>query len=196
MIDPYLSDSVNRVAGRPRELPIPIKPEEARCDAVICTHDHLDHLDPDTVTKMSEKQFFITTNEGKEKFASLGRNNVAALNVGDSVKVGDFEVTAVFADHTVEAFGVIVKVESKTFYFSGDTLYNEKLFDIAKYAPDATFICINGRLGNMNVNEALTVARQEMAELFQHELRYVCLKLRRSATFCRSHRRWIYYGIR
>ena len=27
MIDPYLSDSVNRVAGRPRILPIPINPE-------------------------------------------------------------------------------------------------------------------------------------------------------------------------
>ena len=50
IIDPYLSDSVNRVAGRPRLLPIPLKPEEIFCDAVICTHDHLDHLDPDTVS--------------------------------------------------------------------------------------------------------------------------------------------------
>ena len=26
--DPYLSDSVNRVAGRPRALPVPINPED------------------------------------------------------------------------------------------------------------------------------------------------------------------------
>lgn len=26
ILDPYLSDSVNRVAGRPRTLPIPMKP--------------------------------------------------------------------------------------------------------------------------------------------------------------------------
>ena len=38
IIDPYLLDSVNRVAGRPRTLPIPIRPEDINCDAVICTH--------------------------------------------------------------------------------------------------------------------------------------------------------------
>ncbi len=160
IIDPYLSDSVNRVASRPRLLPIPIDPKEIKCDAVICTHDHLDHLDPDTVCEMESDQLFVTTNEGKEKLISLGKSNVIALGVGESISVRDFEITAVFADHTVEAFGVIVKAEGKTLYFSGDTLYNEKLFEIKNYAPDYTFICINGRLGNMNVSEALTVARE------------------------------------
>lgn len=160
IIDPYLSDSVNRVASRPRLLPIPIDPKEIKCDAVICTHDHLDHLDPDTVCEMGSDQLFITTSGGKAKLASLGRKNVVALNLGESISVGDFEITAVFADHTVEAFGVIVKAEGKTLYFSGDTLYNEMLFEIKNYAPDYTFICINGRLGNMNVSEALTVARE------------------------------------
>lgn len=159
MIDPYLSDSVNRVAGRPRLLPVPISPEDISCDAVICTHDHLDHLDTDTVSRMSEEQFFITTNGGKEKLEKLGRNNALALNEGESVTVGDFKITAVFADHTVEAIGVIVEADGKKLYFSGDTLYNEKLFGIAKYSPDVSFICINGRLGNMNVTEALAVAK-------------------------------------
>ena len=160
MIDPYLSDSVNRASGKARLLPIPIEPRDLLCDAVICTHDHLDHLDPDTVTAMKESQFFITTNGGKERLAALGRNNVTAIVEGESVKIGDFAITAVFADHTVEAFGVIVKAEGKTLYFSGDTLYNEKLFGIKKYSPDVTFICINGRLGNMNVEEALVTAKQ------------------------------------
>ena len=164
IIDPYLSDSVNRVAGRPRLLPIPIKATDISCDAVICTHDHLDHLDPDTVTEICSEQLFITTNGGKNKLASLGKENVIALGEGESVSVGDFEITAVFADHTVEALGVILRAEGKTLYFSGDTLYNEKLFDIAKYAPDVTFICINGRLGNMNVHEALTVAKKISAK--------------------------------
>lgn len=160
IIDPYLSDSVNRVAGRPRLLPIPLQPADISCDAVICTHDHLDHLDPDTVTEIASKQLFVTTNGGKKKLKSLGKENVIAMNEGESVRLGDFEITAVFADHTVEAFGVIVKAEDKTLYFSGDTLYNERLFDIAKYSPDATFICINGRLGNMNAEEALVTAKR------------------------------------
>ncbi len=160
IIDPYLSDSVNRVAGRPRLLPLPISPAEISCDAVICTHDHLDHLDPDTVTEINPRQLFITTNEGKEKLKGLGKENVIAINEGECISLGDFEITAAFADHTVEAFGLIVRVEGKTLYFSGDTLYNEKLFDIAKHRPDITFICINGRLGNMSASEALTVAER------------------------------------
>ena len=165
IIDPYLSDSVNRVAGRPRILPIPVKPKDISCDAVICTHDHLDHLDPDTAIEIESNQLFITTNGGKEKLKSLGKENVIAINEGESVNVGDFEITAVFADHTVEAFGLIVRVEGKTLYFSGDTLYNERLFEIAKYSPDVTFICINGKLGNMNVEEALTTAREIGAKI-------------------------------
>lgn len=165
IIDPYLSDSVNRVAGRPRTLPIPINPQNISCEAVICTHNHLDHLDPDTVAQINDEQFFITTNEGKVELNKLGKDRVVSLTVGESIVVGDIEITAVFADHTVEAFGLIVKAENKTLYFSGDTLYNEKLFDIAKYCPDITFICINGRLGNMNVNEALITAQRIGAKI-------------------------------
>ena len=169
IIDPYLSDSVNRVAGRPRLLPIPLKPADICCDAVICTHDHLDHLDPDTVTDIASKQLFVTTNGGKERLKSLGKENVVAMNEGESVRLADFEITAVFADHTVEAFGVVIKAEGKTFYFSGDTLYNERLFDIAKYSPDVTFICINGRLGNMKWIEkyfGVDAKKLERAERF------------------------------
>ena len=165
IIDPYLSDSVNRVANRPRALPIPINPQDIKCDAVICTHNHLDHLDPDTVSEIPANQFFITTNEGLSELKKLGRKNAAALNVGDSIKIGDFKITAVFADHTVEAFGLIIEAENKTLYFSGDTLYNERLFDIADYKPDITFICINGRLGNMNVDEALVTAKKIGAKI-------------------------------
>ena len=160
IIDPYLSDSVNRVAGRPRMLPVPIEPESIHCAAVICTHDHLDHLDVDTVVRIDPCQHFITTSEGKEKLHSLGRDNVIVLREGESIRLGALEVTAVFADHTVEAIGVIVRGEGRVLYFSGDTLYNERLFGIAKYTPDVTFICINGRLGNMNAEQALVTAKK------------------------------------
>lgn len=165
VIDPYLSDSVNRVAGRPRMLPVPIMPQNIDCDAVICTHNHLDHLDPDTVKYIKNNQFFITTYEGKNEIQQFGKNNICSLNVGESIKVGDFSITAVFAKHTVEAFGIVVKAENKTLYFSGDTLFSEELFEISKYNPDITFICINGKLGNMNVEEALITANKIGAKI-------------------------------
>ena len=48
-IDPYLSDVVNRVAGRPRMVAPPFAPADLKCDAVICTHNHLDHVDIDAI---------------------------------------------------------------------------------------------------------------------------------------------------
>lgn len=165
IIDPYLSDSVFKASGKARMIPSPIDPKSIKCDAVICTHNHLDHLDPDTVTEIDENQFYVTTAEGVEKLKTLGRFNAKYLPVGDSIDVGDFKITAVYALHSCEAMGVIIEAEGKRLYFSGDTLYDEKLFEIASRKPDVTFICINGKLGNMNVDEALTTARKIGAKI-------------------------------
>ena len=90
----------------------------------------------------------------------MGFSKVKAIKVGDVVNVGNISVKAVYANHTVEAFGLIVKADNMTLYFSGDTLFDEKLFEIKNEKPDMTFICINGRLGNMSASEALTVAKR------------------------------------
>jgi L-ascorbate metabolism protein UlaG (beta-lactamase superfamily) len=132
---------------------------------VICTHNHLDHLGPDTVSQIQDGQFFLTTQEGKNHLEQLGKTKVKALRLGESVTVGDCKLTAVFASHTVEAFGIVVEAEGKTLYFSGDTLYDERLFDVVDYHPDIAFVCINGRLGNMNVSEALHVAKKISAKI-------------------------------
>lgn len=158
LIDPYFSDSVGKRHGRPRMLPVPVV--EMPCDGVFCTHDHLDHLDPETVTQFPETQKFYTTGEGVSTLIELSRNQATAMVPGQTVTVGDFSVAAVFAAHSCEAVGLIVKAEGITLYFSGDTLFDEKLFQIAAYKPDITFICINGRLGNMNCEEALITAKR------------------------------------
>lgn len=159
LIDPYFSDSVGKLHGRPRMLPIPMAQSELPCDGVFCTHNHLDHLDPETAVLFPENQLFYTTADGCQALKDLGRHHCIPLTAGKTVTVGAFTVTAVFAAHTVEAVGLVVRAEGKTLYFSGDTLYDEKLFEIAKYKPDITFICINGRMGNMTTEEALITAR-------------------------------------
>ena len=165
IIDPYLSDIVNEREGFARLLPQPFKPEETEADAVICTHNHMDHLDIGAVPLMPENQFFITTNEGVIKLKELNHTNAISLSVGESVLVGDIEITAVYANHTCEAFGLIIKADDVTAYFSGDTLFDEKLFEISEYKPDITFICINGRLGNMDVKEAIITAQKIGAKI-------------------------------
>ncbi len=47
-VDPYLSDAVERLHGFKRLSLPPISPEDARADLVVISHEHTDHLDPDS----------------------------------------------------------------------------------------------------------------------------------------------------
>ena len=156
-IDPYLSDCVNRVAGRERMVPAPVSARDIKADAFICTHNHLDHVDVDLIEEMNTDgiEFYAPT-DCKETLENLGVKGYNAFDMGSTVKIGDFECSAVYADHTVPAIGVVVKHSGNTLYFTSDTLYNEKL---AKVKCDILFICINGKLGNMNVDEAIKITK-------------------------------------
>ena len=157
-IDPYLSDVVNRVAGRPRMVKAPVAPEELKSDVVICTHDHLDHVDIDAIPLMKKDNMrFLAPTDAKEKLLECGVSDYVPFDEGARFSVGDFSLEAVFADHSVPAVGVIVRHKGVTLYFSGDTEYNEKLHALKDKNIDVMFICINGRLGNMNVDEAVAL---------------------------------------
>ena len=165
LIDPYLSDAVERVANRPRMVPALLDPAKINVDAVFCTHDHLDHLDSDAIEQMPDTNTFYTTCGGVTHLQSLGKSCVHPMKEGARAQVGSFLVAAVFADHTVEAIGLVVEAEGKKLYFSGDTLFHEKLFQMADHSLDAAFLCINGKLGNMNLEEALVVAEKINAKV-------------------------------
>ena len=159
-IDPYLSDVVNRVAQRPRMIDAPFKPEDLKSDVVVCTHNHLDHVDIDAIPLMKkESMLFLAPSDAESTLLECGVINYQSFNEGKIVNIGDFELEAVFADHSVPAVGVIVKNSGITMYFSGDTEYNEKLEELKKYNIDIMFICINGKLGNMNVQDAVKLTK-------------------------------------
>jgi len=157
LLDPYLSDVVNRVANRPRMVEAPFLAKDFSGDAVICTHDHLDHLDPEAITDFDKKMLFIAPPMCEAHLKDLGCKNINLLTVGDSIKIGDFTITAVLAFHTVEAFGVLIDWKDYRLYFSSDTIYDNRLEEMKKFNPDIMFICINGKLGNMDVDEAVKI---------------------------------------
>lgn len=151
-IDPYLSDCVKRIAGRERMRKRFVEPQDLQSDIVICTHNHLDHLDIDAIPLMNlDKITFYAPSDCKSKLLELGVKHYMSFNEGDTFEAGEFKVAAVFAKHTVPAIGVLVEHKGKRLYFSGDTLYDKKLEQIK---CDYMFVCINGKLGNMNVDEA------------------------------------------
>lgn len=159
LIDPYLSDVVNKVANRPRMIAPPFEAKDFGGDAVVCTHDHLDHLDVEAVPDFDKSITVIAPSSCEQKLKELGREKIKILHVGESVSVGDFTLTAVPAFHTVEAIGILLQWKEYKLYFSSDTLYDSRLEEMRQYKPDILFICINGKLGNMNVSEAVQVTK-------------------------------------
>lgn len=157
-IDPYLSDAVNRVAGRARMVDAPFEPQELNADAVICTHNHLDHVDADAIPLMKkDRMTFYAPSDCRDIMAELRVKNYIAFDKGAVAQIGDFTIEAVFAAHTVPAIGVVVTYTGKRLYFTGDTYYHENLKEIP---CDCLFVCINGKLGNMDVNDAIKLTRE------------------------------------
>ena len=159
-IDPYLSNAVDRVAKRGRMVNAPFLPQELVCDILICTHNHLDHLDVDAIPLMNkENMIFLAPSHAEQTLAECGVINYIPFDEGAKFSLGAFGLTAVFADHSVPAIGVLVKHGDLTLYFSGDTEYNERLCELKDKAIDVTFICINGRLGNMSAEDAVRLTK-------------------------------------
>ena len=153
IIDPYLTDVVFNVAGRKRQRPVPVEPEDVKADVVVCTHNHLDHIDTEAIPRMKkDNMLFLAPSDCEEVLKNLGVTKYKSFDEGDSLKIGDFEIIGVYANHTVPATGVLIKHSGQSLYFTGDTLYDEKL---TQTKCDILFICINGRLGNMSVMEAI-----------------------------------------
>ena len=159
-IDPYLSNVVDRVAKRGRMVKAPFAPEELKSNVTVCTHNHLDHVDIDAIPLMKkENMIFLAPAHAKETLIECGVTNYVPFDEGAVYQIGDFKLTAVFADHSVPAIGLIVEHGEYSLYFSGDTEYHERLCELVSKNIDLMFICINGKLGNMNVDEAVKLTK-------------------------------------
>ena len=159
-IDPYLSDVVNRLAGRARMVEAPFSPEDLFADAVICTHNHVDHVDIDAIPMMKKDAMtFYAPSDAKETLLSLGVNNYCHFDENDRYEIGNFTIEAVYACHSVPAIGVLIHHGDLTIYISGDTEYDEKLETLKDKKIDIMIICINGKLGNMNVSDAVKLTK-------------------------------------
>jgi len=166
-VDPYLSDSCTRVYGFERMVPIPMAPEEVRADLILFTHDHLDHLDPDTILALSD--------ECAAKFVGptccvhhlleikIDRNRIVELNRGETKILEGIEISAVHAEHTEFSVGYVLSFNGIKVYISGDTGNHPKLKEIAKFHPDVVLIGANGKpkgkYCNLDENQAAILTK-------------------------------------
>lgn len=76
----------------------PVKPEEFKVDYIFCTHDHLDHTDPSTLSKISEhssKTVFLGPPESHDRFLSIGipQARARSLKANETVEIAGFKIT-------------------------------------------------------------------------------------------------------
>ena len=167
VIDPYLTDSVERLSGYKRLMMPIVSPDALDVDIYLCTHAHDDHLDVDAAPEIMKNPETILI--GPSSVTSICRSlgiateRMVEVETSQACQIGDYIITAVYADHgDLEpcAMGFVVENGGVTLYFTGDTAYRpEQMAAAFKMHPDVVILPINGEFGNLNAEEAALVAR-------------------------------------
>ena len=187
-IDPYLSTYAERITkGKPNEHvrinPAPMKPEDVtHADIVFCTHDHADHIDPESIpiiAAQSPGACFVVPEFARETMRSFGIDDhrIHTMKGDDELRLNDIHVYAVPAKH--EQFdrdpqkgypylSYVIKIEGMTVLHAGDSIaYDGQVERLKKHKIDLAFVPINGRddfrhkldfEGNFTCEEAIQFA--------------------------------------
>lgn len=158
IIDPYLSNSVSYH----RLVEIPIKPEDIKASFLLSTHDHLDHADPETLIKIKKAQRFIGPSSVCKHYKKLGipEQKIIEINRNEEKTFKNIKIMATFTRHTEDSVGYVLKLSSTVIYITGDTEYDEKLKEVSRFNPEIMITCINGKLGNMGIEEAALLTKE------------------------------------
>ncbi len=187
--DLYLSNCVYELTGTgERNYPSPIQAEDIKdADYYFISHEHLDHLDPDTIEKVSKaspQAMFLCPfphihmlkelNIAEERIIGAKAHSKIAL----PLESGEIEIMPIPEKHEeynlIEGnhgtLGYVVKHDNMQFYYAGDAIADKELAeDLKSYGPmNIMFLPINGHdwrrfdsdiMGNMNYREALDLCR-------------------------------------
>ena len=172
MVDPYLSNSVEKVEPlNYRRVPVKEEFLSVTPDVMIFTHDHLDHYDPETapifLERKEKRMTVLSPSSVWQKARAFKAHNNVLFNRGTSWTEYGFRFTAVKAEHSdVHAIGVLIEEldTAKIFYVTGDTLYNEAIFADLPENIDIIFLPVNGVGNNMNEEDAVRFFKKSGAK--------------------------------
>jgi L-ascorbate 6-phosphate lactonase len=163
-IDPYLTDSAGKGSpGFSRRVPVPIEPEDLKVDILVVTHDHLDHLDPETIARYPHREStsFVAPRFAAGKLIALGvpESRITKVDVGETGEVNGVAITGVFALPTgpdaLDTTGYLVTFPNgRSFYHASDTAFCKLLLRAAPKA-EVLLVPINGKWSNLDVDEAI-----------------------------------------
>ena len=170
MVDPYLSDSVEAINPKNwRRVAVDESLFEEDIDMIVITHDHLDHLDPQTLERFLKKDKILTVLAPYNAWQQVRKNgknhNYVMFNRGTVWTQDGIIFTAVKAEHSdLTAIGFIIDDGEFKVYVTGDTLYNKDIFPELPKNLDAVFLPVNGVGNNMNISDAKQFAKMTEAK--------------------------------
>lgn len=168
VIDPYLSDAAAMSAPEfTRAYPPPLEAKDLRADVFMVTHDHLDHLDPETIANYSFKDttWFVAPRLAAGKLRSLGvpGERLVILNAAERWHMPDLEITGIFALPTgtdvLDTTGFLLRFSNgRSVYHTSDTQYHPLVMAAAPKSPEILLVPINGKWGNPGPEQAADLA--------------------------------------
>lgn len=169
--DLYLSNACeknNGHVGFKRLLPRILNAEELSFHYLVCTHQHDDHFDPESIPiMMSNPETLLFCSEGcRELIFKYGieESRVRYQCVGDEVQAGSYHLHFICCDHgnqAPDAFGLVIEVDGVRILEVGDSSFHpEWAKAYTKYGEiDLMFAPINGEFGNLTGEECAALAQ-------------------------------------
>ncbi|MBR4881425.1 MAG: MBL fold metallo-hydrolase [Clostridia bacterium] len=190
LIDPYLSYSVDDGDKWIRRFAPPLLPSQVTdADIVLLSHDHLDHVDPETLSGIAKAspdcRFAASAWYAEKSLADIGipQERIIPLTADAPITLADgITVTPVPAAHEelhpcspggFEELGFIIDIDGRRIYHGGDTCVYDGLSERIK-GVDVAILPVNGRdeerhrmncIGNMNADEAALLAHDAGVKL-------------------------------
>lgn len=168
-----------------RMMPVPVTPDAvAHVDLVMVTHHHTDHLDPGTLPALMAANAEATlvapfaARELALSRASIPAERLVTIDAGQTASVAGVMITATRAAHEgldyddqghARFLGLATRIGGAIIFHSGDTVpFDGQIEEVARLQADLALLPVNGRdaarrnngvPGNMNINEAIALAR-------------------------------------
>lgn len=166
IIDAYLSDACERLFNFKRMIPSVITAEELDADLYISTHEHADHLDPDSLSVVvkNKKTFFLGSPDCEELYKQndISKERYIILEEGEEWEMAGIKIRAIYADHgelSPWANGLLINIDGIKIYHTGDTGFRPAEIQASlKTDVDIMIAPINGQFENMNALEACNLS--------------------------------------
>ncbi len=165
-VDPYLSNSIEKYEGlETRRMWWPaFALDKLQVDGVFLTHDHLDHTDPETLPLIEAyarpRYFAPPTSAAHLRAMRVREEAITEIAVGDDIAFADLRLRPVYARHTEDSVGLLLECAGIKVYLTGDTSPCEELYALRHEGIDVLISCINGIYNNLNVEQAVDLARE------------------------------------